>query len=104
MIPYESSPRLKVNYVAIKNYDLGSAEDILETLFWLDVSGNTINLFSLEQDLDYDDDWEFKGKYNSDTYSWAKEPYGIVIEYGTVNFFLKEWYQRKQQLKNKEIT
>lgn len=95
---------LKVNYVAIKNYDLGSAEDILETLFWLDVGGNTINLFSLEQNLDYDDDWEFKGKYNSDTYSWAKEPYGIVIEYGTVNFFLKEWYQRKQQLKNKEIT
>ena len=33
---------LRVNYIAIKNYDLGSAEDILETLFWLDASGNTI--------------------------------------------------------------
>ena len=37
---------LHVNYIAIKNYDLGSAEDILETLFWLDAGGNTIDLFS----------------------------------------------------------
>ena len=47
---------LKVNYIAIKNYDLGSAEDILETLFWLDAGGNTIDLFSLERETDYEKD------------------------------------------------
>lgn len=95
---------LKVNYIAIKNYDLGCAEDILETLFWLDVDGNTIDLFSLERETDYENDWKFQGKYNDEEYDWARTPFGIVINYGLVNDFMKEWFQRKQQLKKKEIT
>ena len=31
-------------------------------------------------------------------------PFGIVINYGLVNDFMREWFQRKQQLKKKEIT
>lgn len=95
---------LHVNYIAIKNYDLGSAEDILETLFWLDTAGNTIELFSLDKETDTNNDWEFKGSYNDDVYMNARTPFGIVINYGSVNHFMKEWYLRKQQLKSKEIT
>lgn len=95
---------LKVNYIAIKNYDLGSAEDILETLFWLDASGNTIELFSFDKTNDYDNDWKFKGTYNDDTYMSGRPPFGLVINYGLVNDFMKEWFLRKQQLKANEIT
>lgn len=97
------APALKVNYIAIKNYDLGCAEDILETLFWLDASGNTIDLFSLERKTDYDNDWKFEGKYNDEEYDWGRTPFGIVINYGLVNDYMREWYLRKQERKKKEI-
>ncbi len=95
---------LKVNYIAIKNYDLGSAEDILETLFWLDSAGNTIELFPFDRGRDYENNWKYKGFYNSEEYMSTRTPYGIVINYGLVNEFMEEWFLRKQELKNKEIT
>lgn len=39
---------LDVNYVTLMDFNLGSAEDIMQTLFWLDeTSLGTINLFQL---------------------------------------------------------
>jgi len=67
-------------------------------------SGNTIELFSFEQTIDYDNDWKFKGTYNDDTYMSGRPPFGLVINYGLVNDFMKEWFLRKQQLKSNEIT
>lgn len=94
---------LKVNVIAIKNYDLGSAEDILETLFWLDSAGNTIELFSFGETADPDNNWKYQGYYNSEEYMSSRTPYGIVINYGLVNEFMAEWFLRKQELNNKEI-
>lgn len=31
-------------------------------------------------------------------------PIGIAFRYGAVNMFMAEWYERKIQLKNNEIT
>jgi transcriptional regulator with XRE-family HTH domain len=95
---------LKVNYIAIKNYDLGCAEDILETLFWLDCAGNTIELFALNKENDYKDNWKYRGSYNDEEYMSAFAPYGIVINYGLVNEFMEEWFLRKQELARNEIT
>lgn len=41
---------LKVSYISIKNYDLGAAEDVLETLFWLDIK-NGIDLFPYSRNI-----------------------------------------------------
>lgn len=94
---------LKVNYAAIKNYDSGCAEDVLETLFWLDQQ-NFIDLFPLDCVIDYHNNWKYKGSYNDEEYLTIGDPFGIVIKYGLVNMFMAEWYQRKMQLKNNEIT
>ena len=94
---------LKVNYAAIKNYDSGCAEDVLETLFWLDQQ-NVLDLFQLDCVIDYHSDWRYKGSYNDEEYFGMGKPIGIAIRYGGVNMFMAEWYERKMQLKNNEIT
>jgi transcriptional regulator with XRE-family HTH domain len=95
---------LKINYIAIKNYDMSYTEDILETLFWLDSAGNTIDLFALDKEKDSENNWKYKGSYNDNEFMNARTPYGIVINYGLVNEFMDEWSLRKQELQKEEIS
>ena len=94
---------LKVSYISIKNYDLGAAEDILETLFWLDTQ-NGIDLFPLQPKSPKDGSWEYSGSYNEPEYTHSHLPFGIVIQYGLVNDFLAEWSLRKTELQEGAIT
>lgn len=84
----------------------GSAEDIMQTFFWLDEDNrDAINLFHLicnqkkkvstpSTDLEYEDND-----------NWDPNPsVGIWFNYGLVDEFMYEWMIRKQELKNKEIT
>ena len=80
---------LKVSYISIKNYDLGAAEDVLETLFWLDTQ-NGIDLFSLQPEYPKDNSWEYRGSYNEPESKHSRQPFGIVMQYGLVNDFLTE--------------
>lgn len=95
---------LKINYVAIRNYDLGCAEDILETLFWLDTR-DILDIFPLAYELDTSSDWVYKGQYNDPECTLRTfPPYGIVVNYYLVNDFMEEWYRRKVQFDKGEIT
>lgn len=94
---------LKVSYISIKNYDLGAAEDVLETLFWLDTQ-NGIDLFPMQPEYPKDNSWEYKGSYNEPEYTHIYPPFGIVIQYGLVNDFLAEWSLRKTELQEGKIT
>lgn len=94
---------LKVSYISIKNYDLGAAEDILETLFWLDTQ-NGIDIFPLHPEQPTDNSWDYKGSYNEPEYTQIHPPFGIVIQYSAVNDFLAEWSLRKAELREGVIT
>lgn len=95
---------LQVSYIAIKNYDLGAAEDILETLFWLDIQSG-IELFPLQPEHSNDGTWNYKGSCNEPADSaTVHPPFGIVIQYGSVNDFLAEWALRKEELRQGVIT
>ena len=107
---------LKCNYKALDDYSLGSAEDIIETLFWLEESaapatgkhfpeyqapGNLIRLAAMTP-VTKDDD--VKLTYNDNEYMSAGAPVAVTFEYGLVNDFLLEWNEIKNKLKTGEIT
>ena len=84
----------------------GSAEDIMQTFFWLDEDNRgAINLFSLTRSnkkenatipvvAQYDDNGDY----------WPVEPpVGMWFKYGLVDEFMREWMIRKQELANKVI-
>ncbi len=84
----------------------GSAEDIMQTFFWLDESNRgAINLFQLTRNdgkTNSSDDTSVR--YN-DNDNWpAKAPVGMYFKYGLVNDFMQEWLYHKEQLKAGEIT
>ena len=94
---------LNCNYKALSNYDFDAAEDIIETFFWLEETGNAsiINLF-LMKPVQKDED--VKLTYNDNEYLSIGSPVAITFEYGLVNDFLQEWNTKKHELKDKLIT
>ena len=96
---------LSVNPLNFISEVSGSAEDIMQTFFWLDESNHgAINLFQLvrnsgnannlcETTVRYDDsdDWP------------AQPPVGLWFRYGIVDEFMREWLVRKNELKTGEI-
>ncbi len=84
----------------------GSAEDIMQTLFWLDEgSVGSVNLFRLQRDSNK----KTKSKDSVAMYveddNWpAQSPIGLWFNYGTVDSFLREWLIRQEELNNGEIT
>lgn len=107
---------LKCNYKALDDYSLGSAEDIIETLFWLEESaapttgkhfpeyqapGNLIHLAAMTP---VNKESDVKLTYNDNDYMASGAPVAITFEYGLVNDFLLEWNEMKNKLKNGEIT
>jgi len=94
---------LNCNYKALSNYDFDAAEDIIETFFWLEETGNAsiIKLF-LMKPVQKDED--VKLTYNDNEYLSIGSPVAITFEYGLVNDFLQEWNTKKHELKDKLIT
>lgn len=110
---------LKCNYKALDNYSLGSAEDIIETLFWLEENavfptegkgkhfpeyqapGNLIRLAEMKPVYR---DADVTLTYNDNEYMSIGAPVAVTFEYGLVNDFLLEWNRMKLKLANGEIT
>ena len=79
----------------------GSAEDIMQTFFWMDeLNPNTVNLFQMTENPELSTEVEYK---NSDSWT-TSAPVGIFLNYNLVNQFLTEWLTRKTELKNGQIT
>jgi transcriptional regulator with XRE-family HTH domain len=92
---------LDVNYVAIRPPVSGAAEDIMQTLFWLEETseGKLINIFEI-----------LPSKKESHTYktdtagAYAHNPIGITINYPLVQDFMKDWLIVKQKYDGGEIS
>ena len=85
----------------------GSAEDIMQTFFWLDEDNrNAINFFTLiRTNRRGNADIPPEASYDDVTEYWPDEPpVGMWFNYGLVDEFMREWMMRKQELRNGEIT
>lgn len=95
---------LNVNPLNFINEVSGSAEDIIQTFFWLDEdNAGFINLFQLKKAQ------VRKKAIQSATYvdsdEWPDTPLvGLWFNYGVVNDFMREWMIRKSELNNVTIT
>lgn len=111
---------LKCNYKALSDFGSGSAEDIIETLFWLEESttplpargkgprfpeytgpGNLIHLSAMTPAKKSSD---AVMTYDDDSYDTTGTPVAITFDYGLVNDFLSEWNDMKIKLENGEIS
>lgn len=111
---------LHCNYKAISDYSLGAAEDIIETLFWLEESATSLpargkgtrfpeytapgNLIHLTTMTPAKTSEAARPTYNEDDYDSAGSPVALTFEYGLVNDFLSEWCEMKTKLNNGEIS
>ena len=111
---------LHCNYKAISDYSLGAAEDIIETLFWLEESASSLpargkgtrfpeytapgNLIHLTAMTPSKPSETAKPTYNEDDYDCAGAPIALTFEYGLVNDFLSDWCEMKAKLNNGEIS
>lgn len=85
----------------------GSAEDIIQTFFWLDEDNHgAINLFSLIRNNKKEKpSTQVVARYDDNDDYWPDTaPVGMWFNYGLVDEFMREWMVRKQELANKEIT
>ena len=89
---------LNCNYKALCNYDFGSAEDIIETLFWLEEAN--ANSLSFHELYPVSHDRDVKMTYNERYYSGSVLPVAVIFNYGLVNDFLYEWSSKKEELKD----
>lgn len=117
--PYESGYRvpknntltemakiLNINYIHFIGVTPGCAEDIMLTFLGLDEDDHgTIHLFQSVRNPDKCNASDDKSVryYNNDDWP-AHAPFGMWLEYGLVNDFMREWCLRKAQLKNGEIS
>lgn len=111
---------LNCNYKALSDYGSGVAEDIIETLFWLEEStiplpargkgprfpeytgpGNLIHLSAM---IAAKKQKETTMTYDKDSYDTAEPPVAITFDYGLVNEFLSEWNDMKTKLNAGEIS
>lgn len=97
---------LNVNPLNFVSEAPGSAEDIMQTFFWLDESNRgAINLFQLATYDGYVADPEDKLVRYNDSDNWpAHSPVGMYFKYGAVDRFMREWLLRKEELKAGEIS
>ena len=84
----------------------GSAEDIMQTFFWLDVDNpDALHFFPMvPSKKKYGTGKEIKAEYDNNDDMPAIPPVGIWFHYNTVNEFTHEWMVRKQELADGEIT
>ena len=92
---------LDVNYIAIRPPAGGAAEDIMQTLFWLEETDGEglIDIFEI-----------IPSKKNSHTFKPdafaknARNPIGLTINYPLIQEFIKDWMIVKQKFAKGEIT
>lgn len=84
----------------------GCAEDIMQTLFWLDEDNpNAIRLFPLSCNSNSAGNSDDTTVRYNDSEDWpARPPVGLYFNYGLVDDFLREWLLRQQELHTGEIT
>ena len=84
----------------------GSAEDIMQTFFWLDVDNpDALHFFPMvPSNKKYGTGKEIKAEYDNNDDMPAIPPVGMWFHYNTVNEFMHEWMVHKQELADGEIT
>lgn len=103
----DMSKALNVSYLNFYTPEYGSSEDIMQTLFWLDEDNrDAINLFSLtctnkKEKSDIAPNIEYE---NNSAHLPDDSPIGMWFNYGLVDEFMREWMNRKNELKNGNIT
>lgn len=94
------------NYIHFIGVAPGCAEDIMLTFLWLNEDNrSTIHLFQLVRNpskCNASDDKSVRYYDNDD--SPAHAPVDMLLEYGLVNDFMREWCLRKERLKNRETS
>lgn len=112
---------LQCNYKALDDYSLGAAEDIIETLFWLEESLSSSsdgegrgkhfpeytapgNLIRLNEMKPVTKESDVKMTYNDNEYMASGAPVALTFEYGLVNDFLLEWNTKKKELADGTIS
>jgi transcriptional regulator with XRE-family HTH domain len=99
---------LNINYVAIYDDNLSSAEQIMQTLFWLEEEIlNTFHLFKLnpKPQKEIVTSVEYNGLFTDDYYyPTSKPPIAIAFSYNLINDFLAEWFTRIKELEKNIIS
>ena len=97
---------LNANYLNFYSPVPGSAEDIMQTLFWIDEENpNIINFIEMKpSNKKYNTGNEINCTYDDNDDMPSTTPVGLWFNYDMVTEFMREWMLRKQALKNKEIT
>ena len=96
---------LNINPLNFISEASGSAEDIMQTFFWLDEDKTGfINLFQLEKSIG-DKNEAIQSAAYVDSEAWPDTPpVGLWFNYGVVDDFMKKWMVRKNELKSGKIT
>ena len=93
---------LHCNYKAISDYSLGAAEDIIETLFWLEESATSLP--ARGKGTRFPEYTAPGNLIHLTAMTPAGSPVALTFEYGLVNDFLSEWCEMKTKLNNGEIS
>jgi len=104
---YKIAEALKVNSLNFVSVVPGSAEDIMQTFFWLDEDNrNALNLFQLVPSVNNDDKGinDTTAMYKASDYWPVTPPVGIWFNYGIVDDFMHDWMEKKEELRKGEIT
>lgn len=103
---YKMAEALKINSLHFISEQSGSAEDIMQTFFWLEEDNQDMfHLFQLKYNPSLDNLDNTKEVYYHSNIDLKDDLHiGMSIDYGLVNDFMKEWMIKKQELKNNDIT
>lgn len=98
---------LNVNPRNFTGYEGDTAEDIMQTLFWIDEEySGFVNITPLEKSSDSVSTSAGSEtlKYNESDNWPAYSPMGLWFNDSLVNDFLREWSTRKEEFRKREIT
>ena len=97
---------LDVNYINFIPPVSGSAEDIMQTFFWLDVDNpDALQFFPMvPSKKKYGTGKQIKAQYDDNDDMPAVAPVGMWFNYNLVNQFMHEWMLHKEELAHGEIT
>lgn len=97
---------LNVNPINFVSPVSGSAEDIMQTFFWLDVDNpKALHFFPMvPSKKKYGTGKQIKAQYDDNDDMPAVAPVGMWFNYNLVNEFLKDWMECKEDLLTGKIT
>lgn len=96
---------LQVNILNFIRPHLGSAEDLMQLLFWLDEENRgAVHLFAMETCREKQDGSNHRDIAISVNLEGEQPVVGIRFKYGKMDEYLQNWLEKKRQLKNQEIS